>query len=182
MPAVAVVYDNSNSNSGPIPQCNAIDPQGKFQKIYANSDAKGTPNSNIANDIKTFATKNPGGGLIVTGCTLTGLLREDITTAALQNNLIAIFPEQMYNRRTTSLGLMSYGPDLLALYTQVATNCIKPVLGGASPSSVAITTAQPPYPLIINQHIATRLRLTIPATFSVISNGVKQQITPIIDP
>jgi len=185
MTKAAVIYDSGHN--GPTSQYNAIlGNKGTLQitQIPANN-ANGSPKTDqaIGNDISQFAqTAGAGAGLIVTACTLTGLLREAIAHTAKAKGLIAIYPAEMYSRRTGSLGLMSYGPDLLALYANAATGYVMPILGGTSPDDLPAATVPPAaYNLIVNQKLANSLGLNIPPQFTVTFNGVPSSKTPTID-
>jgi ABC-type uncharacterized transport system substrate-binding protein len=183
MTKAAVIYDGGHP--GPQSQFTAIqaNPSGlqKIIEIPAQND-HGTANENIAKDIKQAAKKlGAGAGLIVTACTITGLLREQITSTAKWAGLIAIYPDQMYVMRTGSLGLMSYGPDLLDVYKQAATDYAAKILGGISPANLPSKTMQQgDFKLIINKQAAQDLKLTIPAQFTVTFGGTPYKITPTL--
>ena len=187
MTKAGVVYDNGHP--GPTAQYTAITNTGllQFTPILANTTS-GSPSppkddKTIANDIAAYAkSAGAGAGLIVTACTLTGMLREAVAKAAKNNDLIAIFPAEMYTRRTSSFGLMSYGPDLLAMYASATSGDATQILQGATPGSIQVTTIDPAnYKLVVNRNSANKLKLTIPPQFTVTFGGVKSTIMPTID-
>jgi ABC-type uncharacterized transport system substrate-binding protein len=164
---VAIVYDTTHpgtrSQYERIRQ--AIGAQLTIIDIYAD-DGHNLPNSHIVRDIQE--NTDPGDGLIVTACTMTGVLREEITTVARGQKLITICPEQMYLRTATSC-LMTYGPDLRGLYKDAAT-IVKQVLTGSGPGH----TTNYNYKLFVNRSIAYELgtAVQIPAAgFKVSVNG-----------
>ena len=187
MTKAGVVDDNGHP--GPTAQYTAITNTGllQFTPILANTTS-GSPSppkddKTIANDIAAYAkSAGAGAGLIVTACTLTGMLREAVAKAAKNNDLIAIFPAEMYTRRTSSFGLMSYGPDLLAMYASATSGDATQILQGATPGSIQVTTIDPAnYKLVVNRNLANKLKLTIPPQFTVTFGGVKSTIMPTID-
>jgi hypothetical protein len=172
--------------SPPLPQALT------FTKIDARSSG-----SQIESDINTFVAAAPNtSGLVVTASTLTAMSRRDITLLAARYSVPAIYPNALF---TSAGGLMSYGPDLSALYETAATAFLKPIL-----AAIAAGTYQPPntqaqwpiqtfdtankFELIISRKAARGLGLTIanlPATFTVKvpwATGVAQQIKPLIVP
>jgi hypothetical protein len=144
------------------------------------NDSNGNKNHNIYSDI--LAATSAGDGLIVTGCTVTGLLREEIGEAAGKKNLVAICPERMYVERTNFNCLMSCGPNLLDLYTLAAMDTIPRVLNHEMPT---YPPAPHGYEFVVNSAVAQILSsghfinpIAGPVTVTV--NGVNKTLTPIL--
>jgi hypothetical protein len=122
--------------------------------------------------ITTDTRLNQGDGLIVTACTITGLLREDICRAANDKKLISIGPERMYVQRTSNPLLMSYGPDLLDLYAIAARDIIPNWARGFESPPI-----NPPYELVVNATVAAQLGQNI-GPLNVTVSGQTTTITP----
>ncbi|HEY7301758.1 MAG TPA: hypothetical protein VH684_28035 [Xanthobacteraceae bacterium] len=176
MTKAAIVYDHISG--APKDQCTAIKGNaGKitFIPIYADDNSNPPkPNLNIDNDIKN-APLAKGDGLIVTACTLTGLLRDKITQAARKKQLVTICPERMYMARTAPANscLMTYGPNLLGLYAQAASTIIKDVIAGGTK-----IIKNGDYELLVNTVVAAELGVKIPVSFNVTVGGKTITIKP----
>ena len=158
MARAAVVYDDFRD--GPSYEFTVIkNNRGNLTIIpIPATDENGNPKTSSAIRSDITSKTSSGDGLIVTACTVTGLLREDIGWAAKQNNLIAICPDRMYVERTTNRCLMSYGPDLKQLYARAVTNYIKPIVAGAPLPDEEVNPLG--YELVINSTIANALGIT----------------------
>jgi ABC-type uncharacterized transport system substrate-binding protein len=186
MTKLAIVYDSSHAAT--VEQFDTLQTAATklgitdITPIYA--DAANAPNNNIATAIQNFAsTAGPAAGLIVTACTMPGVLCDQITKAA--KGLIAIYPSDMYILRTNPPGLMSYGPSVLDLYKKAATDYVQKLLGGSDWKQTGTNTNQD-FNLIVNRKVASDLKLNIqPGTqFEVadLTNGGTKKITPTFDP
>jgi hypothetical protein len=168
-----IVYDDSH-NATKLQRDSINNNKGNIKNIkYIHADdGHGGLNNGIDSDINTKTAS--GEGLIVTACTMTGVLREKITKAARQKKLITIFPEEMYMKRTQRSCLITYGPNLLDLYKQVANTIIPQVIAGQLPAPITNHS----YALYVNTTVAAELGLQIPDHFMVTVGGQTQVIHP----
>jgi len=170
-----VVYDQKRD--APRKQYDAINNAGSgltIKPIVANKP-DGSANDDIAS---LFEQTSAGDGLIITACTLTGLLRVEITKAARRKGLISVCSDPMFIQRTGFPSLMSYGPNLLDLYKSAATNYVKKILNN---ENVPPPMTNKDFQLIVNRPVAARLGVRIPGHFTVTVNGQTQDVAPIDD-
>jgi putative ABC transport system substrate-binding protein len=112
----------------------------------------------IERAVAAFA-RSPNGGLIVTGGGPTALHRDLIITLAARHKLPAVYVERSY---VAAGGLISYGPDFVDQYRQVA-GYVDHILKGDKPADLPVQ--QPTkYELVINLKTAKALGLTVPPT------------------
>jgi putative ABC transport system substrate-binding protein len=112
----------------------------------------------IERSIMAFA-RQPNGGLIVTASALAVVHRDLIIKLAAQHKLPAIYHRKLL---TKSGGLMSYGPDVVDQYRQVA-SYVDRILKGEKPADLPVQ-APTKYELAINLNTAKALGLVIPPT------------------
>jgi ABC-type uncharacterized transport system substrate-binding protein len=112
--------------------------------------------SEIERGVAAFA-RSGNGGLIVTGSPLSLVHRELIITLAAQHRLPAVYFQKIF---ATDGGLISYGPDPVALNRQAA-GYVDRVLKGEKPSDLPVQ-APTKYELVVNLKTAKALGLTIP--------------------
>jgi len=170
MTQAAIVYDSFRE--GPRYQYTVVskNPSGLQQIIPIPAiDANGNAKQTIGDDITRMT--NPGDGLIVSACTVTGLLREQIGQAVHANSLVAICPERMYVERANNRCLMSYGPNLINLYAKAATDFIIPIVRSGTLPPEQVNPLG--YELVINSTIANALNIHISPTdtFTVTVHG-----------
>lgn len=105
----------------------------------------------------TAVVGQPGGGLIVTAGTWSGMHRDLIINLAAQHLLPAVYPSRGY---ATSGGLIVYGVDQVELYRSAA-SYIDRILGGEKAGDLPI---QPPrkYELVINLKTAKAQGIDVP--------------------
>jgi ABC-type uncharacterized transport system substrate-binding protein len=197
---IAVIYDQNPAHQGVADQLTAIQSVTgapfPLPLAFTPIDARSSI-SQIESDINTFVAAAPNtSGLVVTSSTLTAIARRDITELAARYNLPAIYPNALF---TSAGGLMSYGPDLSAVYETAATAFLRPILAAIQAGNYhpANTQAQWPiqtfdtpdkFDLIISRKAARGLGLVVanlPATFTVRipwTTGAPQQIRPLIVP
>jgi putative ABC transport system substrate-binding protein len=120
----------------------------------------------IKQRIAAFASE-PNGALVVFPGAATIQHRESIIAIAAEQRLPAIYPYRFF---TVNGGFMSYGVDVLDLYTRAA-SYVDRILRGAK---VAELPVQRPtkYDLAINLKTARALGLTVPQTLLVAANQV----------
>ena len=100
------------------------------------------------------------GGLIVLPDTYTTTHRQIVLAVVARNKVPAIYPLPEYWAKEG--GLISYGPDLLAMTTGAA-SYVDRILRGESPGDLPVQ--QPDrYPMVINLKTARALGLTVPPT------------------
>jgi putative tryptophan/tyrosine transport system substrate-binding protein len=112
----------------------------------------------IERAVAAFA-RSPNGGLIVTGGGPTALHRDLIITLAARHKLPAVYVERSY---VAAGGLISYGPDFVDQYRQVA-GYVDRMLKGEKPADLPVQ-APTKYELVINLKTAKALGLTVPDT------------------
>jgi putative ABC transport system substrate-binding protein len=105
--------------------------------------------------------------LYVTVDPLINANRARVITFALTARLPAIFP---FREFVQAGGLLSYGPDLLALFRRTA-DFVDKILHGTKPSEIPVE--QPTkFDLIVNLTTAKALRLSIPSTLLALADEV----------
>jgi putative tryptophan/tyrosine transport system substrate-binding protein len=112
--------------------------------------------SEIERGVAAFA-RSGNGGLIVTGSPLSLVHRELIIALAAQHRLPAVYFQKIF---ATDGGLISYGPDPVALNRQAA-GYVDRILKGEKPSDLPVQ-APTKYELVVNLKTAKALGLTIP--------------------
>jgi putative ABC transport system substrate-binding protein len=110
----------------------------------------------IERAVAAFA-RSPNGGLIVTGGGPTALHRDLIITLAARHKLPAVYVERSY---VTAGGLISYGPDFVDQYRQVA-GYVDRILKGEKPADLPVQ-APTKYELVINLKTAKALGIDVP--------------------
>jgi putative ABC transport system substrate-binding protein len=110
----------------------------------------------IERAVAAFA-RSPNGGLIVTGGGPTALHRDLIITLAARHKLPAVYVERSY---VAAGGLISYGPDFVDQYRQVA-GYVDRILKGEKPADLPVQ-APIKYELVINLKTARALGLAVP--------------------
>jgi len=111
--------------------------------------------------------RQPNGALIVLPAPLTAVHREEIVISAARYRVPAIYPYRFF---VTSGGLMSYGVDNLALYSDAA-SYVDRILKGESPADLPVQ-APTKFDLVINLKTAKALGLTLPPTLLAIADEV----------
>ena len=123
------------------------------------TDWSGYDPGELKQAIDTFA-REPNGGLIVLPRPVSQVNRELITSLAIQHRLPALYPFRFY--ATSNNGLMSYGPNPVDLYRQVA-GYVDRILRGEKPADLPVQ--QPTkYEFIANLRTAKLIGLTVPPT------------------
>jgi putative ABC transport system substrate-binding protein len=112
----------------------------------------------IERGVAAFA-RGPNGGLIVTPGGASIVNRDLVSTLAARHQLPAVYPFRYF---VTSGGLLSYGPDLNALYRQAA-GYVDRILKGAKPADLPVQ-APTKYQLVINNKAAKALGLKVAPT------------------
>jgi putative tryptophan/tyrosine transport system substrate-binding protein len=110
----------------------------------------------IDRGIAAFARSGPGGLIVVSGATA-NIHRERIIALADRYKLPAVYSSRVF---VGDGGLVSYGPDNLTQFEQMATY-IDRILKGAKPADLPVQ-APNKYELVINLKTAKTLGLTIP--------------------
>jgi putative ABC transport system substrate-binding protein len=110
----------------------------------------------IERDLSLFA-REPNGGLVVAVSALSQLHRGLIVRLAAQHGLPAVYPYRFF---TAGGGLMSYGPDLIALYRSAA-SYVDRILRGEKPADLPVQAATK-HELTINLKTAKALGLAVP--------------------
>ena len=100
---------------------------------------------------------SPNGGLIVPGCAIASVHRDQIVTLAAQAKLPAVYFQRFF---VTAGGLISYGPDFMEQYRQAA-GYVDRVLKGEKPAELPLQVPTK-YQLVINLKTAKALGLIIP--------------------
>ena len=108
--------------------------------------------------VAAFA-RSPNGGLVVTsGATV--IARDDLIIAlAARHRLPAVYVRRYFVSRG---GLISYGPDVIAL-SRLAAGYVDRILRGAKPADLPVE-APTKYELVINLKTAKAMGLAIPPT------------------
>ena len=114
--------------------------------------------SEIERIIVDFAGK-PNSGLIVTASPATIVIRKLIINMAANHRLPAVYFQKGF---VEDGGLISYGPDPVALYRQAA-SYIDRILNGEKPATLPVQ-APTKFELAINLKTAKALGLTVPPT------------------
>jgi putative ABC transport system substrate-binding protein len=120
----------------------------------------------IERAVAAFA-RSPNGGLIVTGGGPTALHRDLIITLAARHKLPAVYVERSY---VAAGGLISYGPDFVDQYRQVA-GYVDRILKGDKPADLPVQ-APTKYELVVNLKTAKALGLEIPPSLLAIADEV----------
>ena len=107
-------------------------------------------------DIRAFARSGPGGLIVLSGATASANRRRIIALAE-QYKLPAVYPGRVF---AGAGGLVSYGPDNLAQFEQMAIY-IDRILKGAKPADLPVQ-APTKYELLINLKTAKTLGLAVP--------------------
>jgi putative ABC transport system substrate-binding protein len=110
----------------------------------------------IERAVAAFA-RSSNGGLIVTASPAATLHRDLIVTLAARHKLPALYPFRYY---VTAGGLISYGPDEIEQYRQVA-GYVDRILKGEKPADLPVQ-APTKYELVINLRTAKAMGLTMP--------------------
>jgi putative ABC transport system substrate-binding protein len=112
----------------------------------------------IERSVAAFS-RQPNGGLIVTGSSLAFVHRDAILSIAQQYRLPAIYYEQAF---VNTGGLISYGPDLVEQH-RAAADYVNRILRGEKPGDLPVQ-APTKYRLAINLKTAKAVGLTVPQT------------------
>jgi putative tryptophan/tyrosine transport system substrate-binding protein len=120
----------------------------------------------IEHAIDSFA-RDPRGGLIVFGGTVTSANREAIVRLANHHRLPAIYPFAYYPRIG---GLMSYGVDGVYLWRRAA-SYVDRILKGVKPADLPVQTPIK-FELLINIKTAKALGLQVPSAFLALADEV----------
>jgi putative ABC transport system substrate-binding protein len=161
---VAVIRDPSNPSE--IGQFAAIQSVASSGIELIPVDVRDT--GEIERGVASFA-RGPNGGLIVASSNLAILRRGLIITLAARHKLPAVYPFRFY---VTDGGLISYGPESLALY-RLATGYVDRILKGQRPADLPVQ-APTKYETVINLKTAKALNLTIPETLLATADEVIQ--------
>jgi putative ABC transport system substrate-binding protein len=113
------------------------------------------------------AVRNQANGLVVLSSPLIYQQRSQIAALALSARLPTI---SLFNTFPKEGGLMAYGPDFPAIYTQAA-GYIARVLAGANPGELPIQRPTK-FELVINLQTARALGITVPETLLVRADQV----------
>ncbi len=105
----------------------------------------------------TAFTREPNGGLIVTGSALATTHRDLIIALAARHRLPAVYASRYM---VAAGGLVSYGADLIDQYRQAA-GYVDRILRGEKPADLPVQ-APTKYELVINLKTAKALGLTVP--------------------
>ena len=101
--------------------------------------------------------REPGGGLVVMPDPFTLVHRASIISAAVRNNVPAVYSNSAYVRDG---GLLSYGPDPVDLWRRAATY-VDRILRGAKPADLPVQFPTK-FEMVVNRRTATALSLAIP--------------------
>ncbi len=112
----------------------------------------------IERGVASFA-RRPNGGLVVTANPLGRIRRDFIAALALRYKLPAVYPFSYY---VAAGGLISYGPNIAALYGPAA-DYVDRILKGERPGDLPVQ-APTKYDLVINLKTAKALDLEIPGS------------------
>jgi putative ABC transport system substrate-binding protein len=112
----------------------------------------------IERAVSTFA-HSPNAGLIVAVSAASLIHRDLIITLAAQHRLPVVYAYRIF---VTSGGLITYGPDIAALYRRAA-GYVDRILKGEKPGDLPVQ-APTKYELVINLKTAKALGLTVPDT------------------
>jgi putative ABC transport system substrate-binding protein len=114
--------------------------------------------SGIENGIATF-TRGSNCGLIVTISPMALRHRELIIALAAKHRLAAVYPWSVF---AANGGLISYGPDDIAMYRRAA-GYVDRILKGEKPADLPVQ-APTEFQLVVNLKTAKALGLTVPAS------------------
>jgi putative ABC transport system substrate-binding protein len=146
---------------------------GVIQAAAASLKVEVTPlNISDAGDIERAVTAfahAPNSGLVVTTSMFAARNRDLLITLAARHRLPAVYPFRFFN---TSGGLISYGPDTIALYRRAA-GYVDRILKGEKPGDLPVQ-APAKYETVINLKTAKALGLTIPETLLATADEVIQ--------
>jgi putative ABC transport system substrate-binding protein len=129
-------------------------------------------NISDAGDIERTVTAfahAPNGGLVVTTSSVAALHRDLIITLAARHQLPAVYP---YRYFTTGGGLISYGPDTIAMYRRAA-GYVDRILKGEKPGDLPVQVPAK-YETAINLKTAKALGLTVPEALLATADEVIQ--------
>jgi len=112
----------------------------------------------IERGIAAFA-RGRNGGVIVPAAALATLHREAILSQVARHRLAAVYYSRVF---VDSGGLISYGPDVLALW-RLAAVYVDRILRGEKPANLPVQ-APTKYELVISLKTAKALGLTVPPT------------------
>ena len=104
--------------------------------------------------------REPGGGLVVIGDPFTLVHRASIISAAVRNNVPAVYWQSVFARDD---GLLSYGVDVVDLYRRAATY-VDRILRGAKPGDLPVQLPTK-FEMAVNLKTAKALGLTVPQSF-----------------
>ena len=107
-------------------------------------------------EIEAFA-REPGGGLIVLANPITASNQARLQAQAAQYRLPAVYSSAIYAKTG---GLLSYGPDPVAMFHEAA-GYIDKILRGASPGDLPVQEPSR-FVLVVNLRAARALGLTVP--------------------
>ena len=105
----------------------------------------------------TTLGREPGGGLVVIGDPFTLVHRAPIISAAVRNNVPAVYSNSAYVRDG---GLLSYGVDRADLFRRAATY-VDRILRGAKPGDLPVQFPTK-FEMVVNLKTAKALGLTVP--------------------
>jgi putative ABC transport system substrate-binding protein len=146
---------------------------GVIQAAAASLKVEVTPlNISDAGEIERAVTafaRAPNGGLVVTTSMVAARHRDLIITLAARHRLPAVYPFAFY---ITSGGLISYGPDTIALYRRAA-DYVDRILKGEKPGDLPVQ-APAKYETVVNLKTAQALGLTIRETLLATADEVIQ--------
>ena len=111
--------------------------------------------------------REPGGGLVMMGDSFMAVHRAAFIAQAARSKIPAVYPSRYYS---TDGGLLSYGPDFLDLFRQVAPY-VGRILKGAKPSELPVQVPTK-FELVINLKTAKALGLAIPSGVLAIADEV----------
>ena len=153
---VAVIRDAANP--GGVAQFSVIQAMAPSLKVEATLVNMHDDTAEIERSVAAFA-RFPNGGLIVAASGAAYLHRDLIITLAARHKLPAVYFESSF---VTAGGLVSYGPDQIALYRQAASYADR-ILKGEKPADLPVQTPTK-YELVINLKTAKALGLDAPAS------------------
>jgi putative tryptophan/tyrosine transport system substrate-binding protein len=111
--------------------------------------------------------REPGGGLVVIPDIFSVVHRVPIISAAVRNNVPAVYPLSDFARDG---GLLSYGPDPLDLYRRAATY-VDRILRGEKPGDLPVQFPTK-FEMVINLKTAKTLGLSIPLNLLALADEV----------
>jgi putative ABC transport system substrate-binding protein len=111
--------------------------------------------------------REPGGGLVIIPDIFMTMHRAPIISAAVRNNVPAVYPHSYYPRDG---GLLSYGPDLVDNYRRAATY-VDRILRGEKPGDLPVQFPTK-FEMVVNRKTATALGLELPLSILLRSDEV----------